>query len=359
MSDVHVVVPTGIDDPARVSGGNRYDRKVCDGLRETGWTVAEIAAPGCWPEPDTRALRALARSLDALPDGALVLLDGLIASAAGAVIVPRSERLRLVVLVHMVFGGTAVADRDELAVLAAARAVVTTSGWARGHLLDRYPLVPGRVHVARPGTDPAPAGPRSTDGRRLLCVGALAPHKGQDLLLEALAGLAGLPWSCTLIGPLDRDPPFVASLQSRAVVARITDRLRILAPRTGAALQSEYRSADVLVVPSRAETYGMVVTEALAAGMPVIATRAGGLPEALGSTVWGLPGLLVPANDHQALAAALVRWLTDDGLRRSLHLAASVRRRALPDWRTTCDRVAAVLAAVRDEPDQAPCREEL
>ena len=357
MNGVHVVVPAGIDDPAQVSGGNRYDRKVCDGLRETGWSVTEIAAPGSWPEPDAGALRALARSLDKLPDGALVLLDGLIASAAGAVIVPRSERLRLVVLVHMAFGGAAVTDREELAVLASARAVVTTSGWARGHLLDRYPLVPARVHVARPGTDPAPAGPWSTEGRRLLCVGALAPHKGQDLLLDALAGVA-LPWSCTLVGPLDRDPHFVAALRGRAASAQITDRLRILPPRTGAALQFEYRSADVLVMPSRAETYGMVVPEALAAGLPVIATRAGGLPEALGRTAQGLPGLLVPPNDHRALTAALARWLTDERLRTSLRRAALRRRRTLPDWRRTCDCVAAVMAAVRDEPDPPLCREE-
>jgi glycosyltransferase involved in cell wall biosynthesis len=237
--------------------------------------------------------------------------------------------------------------------------VITPSTWARGHLLDRYPLVPARVHVAPPGTDPTPAGTPSADGRRLLCVGTLAPHKGQDLLMEALARMAGLSWSCTLIGRLDSDLPFVASLQSRAAAARISDRLRVLAPRTGRALQAEFRGADVLVVPSRAETFGMVVTEALAAGLPVIATTAGGLPEALGTTVCGLPGLLVPSNDHQALAAALTRWLTDERLRSSLRQAASCRRRTLPDWRTTRDRVAAVLAAVRDEPDQPSCRGEL
>jgi hypothetical protein len=159
VNDVHVVVPAGIDDPARVSGGNRYDRKVCDGLRDGGWTVAELPAPGSWPRPDAAALDGLARSLDALPAGALVVVDGLIASAARTVLVPRSGRLCLVVLVHMVFGGNAVAERDERAVLAAARAVVTTSAWTRRHLLDRYPLEPGRVHVARPGTETTTASP--------------------------------------------------------------------------------------------------------------------------------------------------------------------------------------------------------
>jgi glycosyltransferase involved in cell wall biosynthesis len=353
--EVHVVVPAGIDDPARVSGGNRYDREVCDGLRDAGWTVAEIAAPGAWPQPDAAALRALARSLDVLPAGALVLVDGLIASAAATVLVPRSDRLRLVVLVHMVFGGSgedgAVAECDELAVLAAARAVVTTSAWTRRHLLDRYPLPPARVHVARPGTRPAPTSPRATDGQRLLCVGALAPHKGQDLLVAALARIAGLPWRCTLVGPLDRDPLFVASLEGQAAAAGIADRLRLSGPRTGAALQLEYRTADVLVVPSRTETYGMVVAEALAAGLPVIATAVGGVPEAVGRTEHGVPALLVPAGDRGALAAALTRWLTDAGLRGRLRRAALRRRETLPDWPTTTSRIGSVLSAVRAEPD--------
>jgi glycosyltransferase involved in cell wall biosynthesis len=357
VNAVSVVVPAGIDDPHRVSGGNRYDREVCSGLRGAGWTVTEIAAPGSWPRPDAAALDALARSLDALPDGALLLVDGLIASAARRVLVPRSARLRLVVLVHMVFGGDAVAESDEQAVLAAARAVVTTSAWTRRRLLGRYRVPPALVHVGLPGTQPAPAGPATDSGGRLLCVGALAPHKGQDLLLEALAGTAGLSWRCALVGPLDRDPRFVTSLERRATAAGIGDRLRIPGPRTGVALQREYSRADVLVLPSRTETYGMVVTEALAAGVPVIATAVGGVPEALGRTASGVPGLLVPAEDPRALAAALVRWLTDARLRHRLRAAALRRRQTLPDWRETSDRIAGVLAAVRGEPGRTTARE--
>lgn len=153
MSTVRVVVPAGIDDPARVSGGNRYDREVCDALRASGWDVAEITVDGPWPRPDSSALARLALALDSLPDGALVLVDGLIASAARAVLAPPSERLRrrlrLVVLVHMVFGGDAVPERDEAAVLSVARAVVTTSHWTRRRLVERYRL-PGTACTSPP-----------------------------------------------------------------------------------------------------------------------------------------------------------------------------------------------------------------
>jgi glycosyltransferase involved in cell wall biosynthesis len=354
---VHVVVPAGFADPARVSGGNRYDQQVCAGLRRAGWAVAEIAVPGSWPRPGAPALAALARSLDTLSDGALVLVDGLVGSAAGAVLVPRSGRLRLVVLVHMVFGGDAVAEDDERAVLTAARAVVTTSDWTRRSLLDRYALLPHRVHVASPGTEPAQPSPGTADGGRLLCVGALAPHKGQDLLLAALALLpADLPWCCRLVGPLDRDPPFADALHARA--GALADRLRITGPRTGTALQREYRSADLLVVPSRTETFGMVVTEALAAGVPVLATRVGGVPEAVGRTEHGVPGLLVPPQDAAAVAAALTSWLTDADLRRRLRRAARRRRETLPGWPATSARIGSVLTAVGAEPDRPPLRRE-
>jgi glycosyltransferase involved in cell wall biosynthesis len=356
VSAVHVVVPDGLDDPARVSGGNRYDRTVCDHLRAAGWAVAEIAAGGTWPRPDAGARNALARSLDALPDGALVLVDGLIASAARVVLVPRSRRLRLVALVHSIFGGGAVGERDESAVLGVARAVLTTSAWTRRRLLEQYPLSPARVHVARPGAETAPVSPRTPGGGRLLCVGTLSPHKGQDLLLEALGGLAGLPWRCALVGPRDRDPRFVASLERRAKATAIADRVRMPGTRTGAALRLEYRDADLLLVPSRTETYGMVVTEALAAGLPVLATAVGGIPEAVGGTESGVPGLLVPPEDPGALAAALARWLTDAGLRHRLRGAALRRREALPDWRRTAERISSVLVAVRAEPDRPEAR---
>jgi glycosyltransferase involved in cell wall biosynthesis len=291
VSEVHVVVPAGLDDPQRISGGNRYDREVCDDLRAAGWSVAEIAVEGSWPRPDATALTSLARALDALPDGALVLVDGLIASAARAVLVPRSERLRLVVLVHMVFGGDAVPERDESAVLAAARAVVTTSDWTRHHLLARYRLPAARVHVARPGTEPAPVSARTPDGGRLVCVGTLAPLKGQDLLLEALGGLVGLPWRCTLVGPHDRDPQFAASLARRAAAKGIADRVRMPGTRTGAALRREYEDADLLVVPSRAETYGLVVTEGWPRAYPCSRPRS-----AASRRPWERPSTACPAS---------------------------------------------------------------
>jgi glycosyltransferase involved in cell wall biosynthesis len=353
VNAVHVIVPAGIDDPAQPSGGNAYDRRICRGLSAIGWSVHLRAVPGSWPWPDAAARAALATAVAAIPDGGVVLLDGLIASTLPEVLVPEAGRLREVILVHMPLGDrrpgheVAEARTKERTVLSAAAAVVTTSAWTRIRLLGRYPLRPAQVHVAEPGVDAADLAPGTATGGELLCVAAVAPHKGHDLLLKALAMITDMPWRCTCVGTLDRDPGFVDRLARQAREDRIGDRVHFTGPRSGADLHVAYAGADVLVLASHAETYGMVVTEALACGLPVIATSVGGLPEALGRGADGtVPGLLVPPRDSAALAAALRCWLGDTVLRHRLRNAARERRATLSDWSATSLRISRVLGEV-------------
>jgi glycosyltransferase involved in cell wall biosynthesis len=334
---VHVVLPNDIDDPAAPSGGNAYDRRVCRGLAALGWSVREHAVGGAWPAPLPAERAGLARVLAAVPDGAVVLLDGLVASAVPEVLLPQACRLRLVVLVHRPLGDAA--ERDALA---AAGAVVATSAWTRDRLLDLYGLPADRVHVATPGVEPAALAPGSDTGSHLLCVAAVAPHKGQDVLTEALAAIADQPWHCVYVGSLTRDPGFVARLRQQA--AGLGGRVHFAGPLVGRDLDAAYAAADLLVLASRGESYGMVVTEALARGVPVLATAVDGLPDALGRAPDGsLPGLLVPPGDPAALAGALRRWLGDAGLRHRLRHSARGRRTVLTGWSVTAEVVAGVL----------------
>jgi glycosyltransferase involved in cell wall biosynthesis len=351
VGTVHVVLPDGVDDPERPSGGNVYDGRICRGLRGIGWSLVLHVVPGPWPVPDAAARAALTEAVAAIPDGALVLLDGLIASTVPDVLVPQGLRLRQVVLVHMPIGlddslgaSSPVAARER-AVLSAASAVVTTSTWTRDLLLDRYRLPPERLHVAQPGVDPAGLAPGSAAGGELLCVAAVAPHKGHDTLFTALAMIADLSWRCVCVGTLDRDPGFVHTLRRQARAAGIDDRVSLVGTRSGADLAVTYAAADLLVLASRAETYGMVVTEALARGIPVVATAVGGLPAALGcGSDARRPGLLVPPGDAPALATALRRWLRESALRQQLRLTAGERRATLSEWSVTSDRISRVLA---------------
>src|SRR5205814_8423008 len=128
-------------------------------------------------------------------------------------------------------------------------------------------------------------------------------HKGQALLIEALAELADLDWHCVLAGPLDRNPDFVEQLRARITRLGYGHRVRLTGVLTGAALSHAYTTADLLVAPSRSETYGMTVTAPPAHCLPVIPAAVGGLPEALGSTAdRPRPGGLVPRCPPAALA---------------------------------------------------------
>ena len=329
MTDVHFIVPEGIDDPARPSGGNAYDRRVCRGLAATGWTVQVHEVTGA----------TLSAALAGIPDRALVLVDGLVASPAPEVLVPESRRLRLVVLVHMPLG-----DEREGAVLAAATSVVTTSAWARRLLLQLHTLPGDRVQVAEPGAEAAELARGTPAAGALLSVAAVIPGKGHDVLVDALAQLTDLRWHCLCVGSLERDPAFVARLRRRVAAGVMDDRVRFPGPQAGAELAGSYGAADVLVLPSRAESYGMVVAEALARGLPVVATDVGGVPEALGHGADGTrPGLLVPPDDPAALRHALRAWLEDADLRGRLRRAARERRESLADWPTTTAAVADAL----------------
>ncbi|SNY55542.1 glycosyltransferase family 4 protein [Paractinoplanes atraurantiacus] len=336
------VLPGGIDDPAAPSGGNRYDRAVLCRLHRD---VHELAIGGTWPSPSPASRRALQWALADIPDGALVLVDGLVGCGVPELLAPHAHRLRLAVLVHLPLSDETglsperAADlrSKERATLHLATTVIATSEAAAAHVAAMHDLP--RVEVAAPGVGSFPVAEPHPDGHRLLCVASVSPRKGQDLLVGALENdLPGLRWKCTFAGALINPVPYLSG------------RIQFTGPLAGADLDAAYAGTDLFVLPSRNETYGMVVTEALARGIPVLATAVGGVPEALGTTPLGRPGMLVPADDRPALAAALRAWLTDPSLRANLRAAALQRRETLPTWTATADRITEILDGMPPAP---------
>jgi glycosyltransferase involved in cell wall biosynthesis len=238
-------------------------------------------------------------------------------------------------------------DARERETLHAATAIVATSTWAARRLVEHHGLVADQVHAVPPGTDPAPLA-RGTDGRsRLVCAASVIPRKGQDLLVEALARVTALSWSCECVGPEHRDPEYADGLRKLVERHGLEGRVTLTGPRPR---ENVFAAADLVVLPSRAETYGMVVAEALARGIPVLATAVGGVPEALGRAPDGrVPGLLVPPEDPAALADALRRWSTEPALRDRLRASARLRRDTFDDWNTTARHWTNVLTDVRHE----------
>ncbi|GGP44610.1 glycosyltransferase family 4 protein [Saccharothrix coeruleofusca] len=343
---VHVVLPAGVDDPDTPSGGNVYDRRVCRGLAALGVAVREAAVAGAWPRPDQRARAELGRVLAEVPDGAVVLLDGLVACGVPDVLLPHADRLRLAVLVHLPLADetglppatAAELDAAERRVLRAARAVVATSPSAARGLVRRHGLVAQRVRTVAPGVDPAPLAPGTDGASRLLCVASVTPRKGHDLLVQALAEVADRPWTCAFVGPAPQSA-HVARVRGLIAEHRLGDRVALVGPLGGEPLDRAYAAADLFVLPSRAETYGMVVAEALARGVPVLASA---VPDALGDA-----GPLLPPEDAGALARALRRWFDDAGWRGELRASARRRRAELSTWDETARALAEVLATLR------------
>jgi glycosyltransferase involved in cell wall biosynthesis len=334
------VLRGAIDDPAAPSGGNRYDRMVLSRLDRD---VHEIAVPGSWPSPAPAAQAALNTALADIPEKSDVLVDGLVACGVPSLLEPHAQRLRLIVLVHLPLSdetGLPPAERLRLRALERrtlhlADTVIATSTQAAAHLCEMHDL--SGVRVAAPGVEPAPESTPDPTGRRLLCVASVTHRKGQDLLVKALQDhLADLDWDCTFAGaPIDPVP-------------HTDPRIHFVGPLAGEALNTAYANADLFVLPSRAETYGMVITEALARALPVVATGVGGVPEAVGQAPDGTrPGLLIPPDDPVTLATTLRTWLTDPTLRTRWRTAAQARRQTLPTWSETAHRLTEILRSPR------------
>lgn len=349
---LHVVLPDGVDDPATPSGGNVYDRRVCAALTAAGRRLVPVPVGGGWPIPTQPALDRLDAALLAAPTGSVVLLDGIVACAAPDVVLRHAARLTLAVLVHLPLADetglspsvAAALDAGERRTLRAASAVIATSDAVRREVVHHHGLDASRVAVAPPGVDPAAVTAATPGGTRLVCVAAVTPRKGHDVLVEALAHVADLSWTCACAGPLDRDPTHADAVRERVRELGLQARIRFPGVQTGSDLAALYAAADLLVLASRHEPYGMVVTEALARAVPVVGTHVDGVPQALGTAPDGaLPGLLVPSDDPTSLAAALRRWLSEPALRRHLRTAAAGRRRRLQSWRQTARTLAGVL----------------
>ncbi|WP_044372626.1 glycosyltransferase family 4 protein [Streptomyces noursei] len=356
---VHAVLPGDVGDDRAPSGGNRYDLRVCRDLPALGWQVHRHQVPGGWPQPDTTATTALARLLAGLPDGAVVLLDGLVACGVPDVLRPEAARLRLAVLVHLPLAdetGLAPAtaaelDARERRTLHAVHAVIATSDWAARRIRSHHgPGLPP-VTVARPGVDPAPLAPGTDGAGGLLCVASVTPRKGHRRLVDALATVTDAPWTCAFVGSTRQDPNTAQQLRARIAQLGLAGRIACTGPRTGAALAAHYAAADLVLLASYAETYGMVLTEALARGVPVVATAVAGVPEAVGRAPDGsVPGLLVPPGERGALAAALRAWFDDRALRRRLAVSARGRRAMLEGWEMTSHSLAGALERLRNAP---------
>jgi glycosyltransferase involved in cell wall biosynthesis len=347
VSTLEFIVP---GDLATRTGGYAYDRRVIAGLRELGWTVRVHSLGGDFPQPTAAARAAAARRFARLPDGALVLVDGLAYGALPEVAAEEARRLRLVALVHHPLAaesGLAPAARAHLraterAALAAARLVVVTGRGTAAELGD-YDVAAARIVVVVPGTDvAAPAQGSGRSAPRLLCVATLTPRKGHLTLLDALAPLTSSAWTLSCVGSTGRDPGHAALVRQRLRACGLADRVELHGELDDVAVDRAWDGADLFVSAAHYEGYGMALAEAVARGLPVVATRVGAAPDLVPAQA----GALVPPGDADALRAAVAPLLADPARRAAAAAAARAAAARLPRWPDSCARLARALDAV-------------
>jgi glycosyltransferase involved in cell wall biosynthesis len=330
MMQVHFVVPGALDQR---TGGYLYDKRIIDGLRARGMAVTVHELAGRFPLVDAQAREAAAAALDAIA-GALPVIDGLALPAFADL----REKLPnpWVALVHhplALESGLAAGQTEELArverrLLPSAPRVIVTSPHTVSDLAA-YQVAEARIGVVSPGTDPAPLARGSEGpGFALLCVASLTPRKGHLVLLDALADLVDLDWHLNCVGSLERDPQTARSVQAAMARLGLGSRVALVGEQDEAGLAPLYESADLFVLASYHEGYGMVLAEALARGLPIVATKAGAIP----GTVPPSAGMLVDPGDPAALAGALRQIMTEPALRDLLSAGAASERERLPSW---------------------------
>ena len=343
--ELHLIIPGPIDQR---TGGYLYDAQMARGLVRLGWTVVVHSLEGDFPDNGPRAEKALAGVLAGLPEGTRVMIDGLAMGALPGPILTHASRLRVLALVHHALADETGLDEDhrdrlealEREALGACMGTLCTSAFT-AERMEAYGIEPARVRAVSPGTEPArPAtGPAPDEAPVVLCVGTVAPRKGQDVLVRALTRLKHVRWHCVCAGSLDREPAYAKTVRALATDEGLDDRIEFTGECGKPALEEFYDSASLFVLPSHYEGYGMALTEALACGLPIVSTTGGALPY----TVPAAAAILVTPGDDAALADALGHLLAADaGASRRAQMASAARTHALalPTWDEAADAFA-------------------
>jgi glycosyltransferase involved in cell wall biosynthesis len=376
---VTIVVPGSIETR---TGGTIYDRRIAEGLRSRGWDVALVELDPV-PHPLQPPLDTARARFAAIPDHSLVLIDGLAFGTMPELAEQHGCRLRFVAIVHMALATTPgllpgevgwLSNLERRALDHARHVVITgqrTAPFVRslsGRLTDAQVTVispgtdrpdrtalapppaarrsPGRPRVAGPAVRAPRAGSRDVahrgDELRLLCVANLTPGKGHDILFRALARVPGTGWKLTCAGSLNRDLSYADRVSRLARELGIDDRITLAGELDDDDLAREYARADLCVLATRGETYGMAVADAIAHGLPVVSTLTGEIPAIVGDG-----GLLAAPGDDAAFAEQLLAAMTSREAIGRLSAGARAAAARLPTWEDAVTQMAGVLDNVQ------------
>ncbi len=324
-----------------LTGGYLYDKRVAQALSEQGWDVQVLSLDARFPVVDEATCQVTAAELAQVPRDRMLVIDGLALGALGQHAQAIAGKRPFIALVHHPLALESGIDavlaqtlhQSETAALAHAQGVLVTSPTTAHTLVEQYAVSQSQIHVVEPGVDKPAALPerRADHGPlKLLSVGALVPRKGFDVLIRALAGLKHLDWTLTVVGDDTRSPATANEIKALLAQHELNHRVQLLGALPPAQLAACYQTADVFVLASLYEGYGMAYVEAMAWGLPVVGTDGGAASQTLNTAA----AKVVAAGNDQALADALRELITNANLRATMQAAARRHADKLSSWST-------------------------
>ncbi len=310
------------------SGGNKYNAMLAEHLTRLGANVETVKVDGDWPvgSPADRQ-----RFSDMLDGGTTVIADSLVASGAPDEIAAAvNTGTEVWILSHMSLAGH---PELEAKALAAAIGIICPSAHAASELEAKHGT--RKMVIATPGAEKADSA-EGSQPLHIVAVAALLPNKNQLELVECLATLQDLEWSGALIGSENADPRYAAEVRAAVEHYGLDERISITGELTGPTLEAQWHKADLSVLLSRSESFGMVVTESLAHGVPVLVRQGTGAVEAL---VHPEAGAALDLTQEGTLTSTLRTWLTDHAQQQSWRSNALQAREHLSGWDTTAATV--------------------
>lgn len=347
-----LMIRDGLDTP---TGGYLYDRMLVRHLRSRGDDVEVIPIPQRPPIAeliDNFDPRLLRRMLEIDADA---LLQDELNHPSLCLINERFRRSSDVPIISIVHHLTCLAERNpsraarhrllEGRYLRSADGFIFNSWATRASARSLVPGAEGAVaHPGKEHVSPAERRPPREGPLRVLYLGNILPHKGLDVLVRAAALLPRSSLTLDVVGaPLDQ--AFLVSIGHQVGSSGLREAVRFHGRLADPERDEAMRSCDVLALPSFHEGYGLVIVEAMAAGLPVIAPASGGAREIIAH---GREGFLVRGGDAEGMASSL-RALLDPALRAEMSARARKRFDALPDWTTEMERARAYILGMTKE----------
>ena len=347
---VYFLVPGDINN---LTGGYGYDRRLLAELHQLGLNIQLVELAASFPYPDANALRDANFILATLPDHSVVIVDGLAFGVMEELAQAHAQRLSFIALCHhplALESGISVEEQKSLRIseqlaLTNARAVVVTSKNTAHILVEEFSVPFDKISIALPGTDAREFAPCNGQPPILLTVATLTRRKAHDVLIDALAQLMHLPWEARFVGSSEFDSDWTHYLRNKVSSYSLENRILFLGNLDD--ISSEYLNADIFVLPSLFEGYGMAFAEALSFGLPIVAAQTGAVPDLVPS----IAGILVPPADVNALTNSLAQLLTDSTKRKQLQLGAQGAAQNLPNWKDSAKIVFQLIQKIsRSEP---------